>query len=152
MCLSRPTAACPFEFDENDKVVLYKGLRKRYPAHTTSPHLLDQFETPYQSVPTDIGQLLVSDRTTTELNQDEKELGVDIGIHVFNSLEDAEAWRRTRSWQDYYTIVRCECHRADFVAVGSFGPMTIGGDLLNSSVWIKVKIVSEVPKEELEKI
>jgi hypothetical protein len=93
-----------------------------------------RYLTPHMYERVELGEDLVSDRTTTALSEGEAERGVvNRGIHVFSSKREArtaaKCWDNTR-----HIVVKALVDPADWVADGR----------LNEAVYMKIFLTDEI--------
>ncbi len=127
----------------NNKLTCYKLLDRRAAV----------FATPFHKQHCFLGEQLISNRFSRELQLDEHTV-IYYGIHVYLNLVDAASDFGTmkdstnflgEKWYTNLCVVKCEALEEDFVAVGH---CNVNGTYFDSAVFMKVKLV-EVLEQNL---
>lgn len=90
----------------------------------------------YKCASIKLGADLVSDREAPEIAAEELERGIDHGIHVFTSLDDAKRFKGCSWFSSEVDILECEVDPRDWVADGMFEAIS---GTYDSAVYMKVK-------------
>ncbi len=81
--------------------------------------------------------LIISSRVSVELTPDEEKVQtVEIGIHVFRTLE--EAWKEAIYWSDPAVIAEVECRQEDWVAYGYYRKFDDGCAVFKQVKFVKI--------------